>query len=102
MCRCSLRLIRIGLGIFYFILFFVCVLCGFVLGYYLGLSLLLINFVIEFVKFIIYFKSIKNFIAFKKIDNIVERANCKFIKINSKINTYNIYIHTKKIENIFL
>ena len=72
------------------------------MGYCLGLSLLLINFVIEFVKFILYFKSIKNFIAFKKIDNIVERANCKFIKINSKINTYNIYIHTKKIENIFL
>ena len=40
----------------------------------LGLSLLLINFVIEFVKFILDFKSIKFFIPFKKINNIVERT----------------------------
>ena len=108
-CGCSLRLVRIGLGIFYFILFFVCVLHGFVLGCCLGLSLLLLNFVIELVKFISDFRSIKffmalsllllNFIielvkfisdfrsikffmAFKKINNIVERSKCKFIETN--------------------
>ena len=71
-CECSLRLVRIVLGIFYFILFFVCVLRGFVLECYLDLSLLLVNFVIELVKFILDFRSIKFFIAFKKINNIVE------------------------------
>ena len=81
-CECSLRLVRIGLGIFYFILFFVCVLHGFVLGCCLDLSLLLVNFVLELVKFISYFKSIKFFIAFKKINNIVERVKCKFIETN--------------------
>ena len=70
--RRSLRLVRIGLGIFYFILFFVCVWRGFVLGCYLNLSLLLVNFVVELVKFISYVRSIKNFIAFKKINNIAE------------------------------
>ena len=81
-CGCSLRLDRIGLNIFYFILFFVCVLCGFVLGCCLGLSLLLINFFVKLVKFISNFRSIKFFIAFKKINNIVERAKCKFIETN--------------------
>ena len=81
-CGCSLRLVRIGLEIFYFILFFVCVLCGFVLGCCLGLSLLLINFVVKLVKFISNFRSIKFFIAFKKINNIVERTKYKFIKTN--------------------
>ena len=70
--RCSLRLVRIGLGIFYFILFFVCVWRGFVLGCYLDLSLLLVNFVVKLVKFISDFRSIKIFIAFKKINNIAE------------------------------
>ena len=73
-CGCSLRLVRIGLGIFYFILFFVCVLCGFVLGYCLALSLSFVNFVVKLVEFISNFRSIKFFIAFKKINNIVERA----------------------------
>ena len=81
-CGCSLRLVRIGLGIFYFILFFVCVLRGFVLGCCLGLSLLLVNFVVKLVKFISNFRSIKFFIAFKKINNIVERAKWKFIETN--------------------
>ena len=67
---CSLRLVRINSGIIY--LFFVCVLCGFISGCCLGLSLLLVNFVVELVKFILDLKSIKNFIAFKKINNIVE------------------------------
>ena len=71
-CGCSLRPVRIGLGIFYFILFFVCVWRGFVLGCYLDLSLLLVNFVVELVKFISDFRSIKIFIAFKKINNIAE------------------------------
>ena len=71
-CGCSLRLVRIGLEIFYFILFFVCVLRGFVLGCCLGLSLLLVNFIVMLVKFISNFRSIKFFIAFKKINNIVE------------------------------
>ena len=79
-CECSLRLVRIGLGIFKF--FFVCVLHGFVLGCYLDLSLLLVNFVLELVKFILDFKSINFFLAFKKINNIVERAKCKFIETN--------------------
>ena len=74
MFGCSLRLVRIGLGIFYFILFFVCVLCGFVLGCCLGLSLLLLNFVVELIKFILDFRSIKFFMAFKKINNIVEMS----------------------------
>ena len=66
-----------------FILFyFLFVLCGFVLGCCLGLSLLLVNFFVKLVKFISNFRSIKFFIAFKKINNIVERANCKFIEIN--------------------
>ena len=84
MCGCSLRLVRIGLEIilFYFILFLVCVLCEFVLGCCLGLSLLLVNFVVELVKFISDFKSIKFFMAFRKINNIVERAKCKFIETN--------------------
>ena len=81
-CGCLLRLVIIGLKSFYFILFFVCVLCGFVLGCCLGLSLLLINFVVKIVKFISNFRSIKFFIAFKKINNIVERAKCKFIQTN--------------------
>ena len=81
-CGCSLRLVRIGLGIFYFILFFVCVLRGFVLGCCLGLSLLLVNFFVKLVKFISNFRSIKIFIAFKNINNIVERAKCKFIETN--------------------
>ena len=72
MCGCSLRLLRIGLGIFYFILFFVCVLHGFVLGCCLGFNLLFVNFVVELVKFISDFRSIQFFIAFKKIKNIVE------------------------------
>ena len=71
--ECSLRLVRIGLGIFYFILFyFLFVLLEFVLGCYLGLSLLLVNFVVELVKFISDFRLIKFFIAFKNINNIVE------------------------------
>ena len=82
MCGCSLRLVRIGLGIFYFILFFVCVLCGFVLGCCLGLSLLLLNFVVELIKFILDFRSIKFFMAFKKINNIVEMSKWKFIETN--------------------
>ena len=81
-CGCSLRLVRIGLRIFYFILFFVCVLCEFVLGCCLGLNLLLVDFFVKLVKFISNFRSIKFFIAFKKINNIVERAKCKFIEIN--------------------
>ena len=81
-CGCSLRLVRIGLRIFYFILFFVCVLRRFVWGCCLGLSLLLVNFVVKLVKFISNFRSIKIFIAFKKINNIVERAKCKFIETN--------------------
>ena len=44
--------------------------------------MLLINFVVKLVKFISNFRSIKFFIVFKKINNIVERAKCKFIKIN--------------------
>ena len=79
---CSLRLVRIGLEIFYFILFLVCILHGFVLGCCLGLSLLLVNFVVELVKYISDFRSINFFMAFKKINNIVERAKCKFIEIN--------------------
>ena len=72
-CECSLRLVRIGLRIFYFILFyFLFVLLEFVLGCYLGLSLLLVNFVVELVKFISDFRLIKFFIAFKNINNIVE------------------------------
>ena len=78
-CGYSLRLVRIGLGIFYFILFFVCFLRGFVLSCCLGLNLLLVNFIVELVKFILDFRLIKNFMAFKKINNIVERAKCKFI-----------------------
>ena len=81
-CGCSLQQVRIGLGIFYFILFFVCVLCEFVLGYCLGLSLLLVNFFVKLVKFISNFRSIKFFITFKKINNIVERVKCKFIETN--------------------
>ena len=71
-CGCSLKLVRIGLGLFYFILFFVCVLRGFVLRCCLGLSLLLVNFFVKLVKFISDFRSIKIFIAFKKINNIAE------------------------------
>ena len=81
-CGCSLRLVRIGLRIFYFILFFVCVLCEFVLGCCLSLSLLLVNFFVKLVKFISNFISIQFFIAFKKINNIVGRAKYKFIEIN--------------------
>ena len=81
-CGCSLQLVRIGLGIFYFILFFVCVLCDFVLECCLGLSLLLVNFFVKLVKFISNFRSINFFIAFKKINNIVKRAKCKFIETN--------------------
>ena len=73
-CGCSLRPVRIGLATFYFILFFVFVLRGFVLGCCLGLNLLLVNFVIELVKFISDFRSIKFFIVFKRINNIVERG----------------------------
>ena len=62
---CSLRLVRIDLEIFYFILFFVCVLPGFVLECCLDLSLLLVNFVVMLIKFISNFRSIKFFIAFK-------------------------------------
>ena len=82
MCGCSLRLVRIGLGIFHFILFFVCVLHGFVLGCCLGLSLFLVNFFVKLVKFISNFRSIIFFITFKKINNIFERAKCKFIETN--------------------
>ena len=71
-CGCSLQQVRIGLGIFYFILFFVCVLCEFVLGCYLDLNLLLVDFFVKLVKFISDFRSIKIFIAFKKINNITE------------------------------
>ena len=81
-CGRSLQLVRIDLGIFYFILFFVCVLCEFVLGCCLGLNLLLVDFFVKLVKFISNFRSIKFFIAFKNINNIVERAKCKFIEIN--------------------
>ena len=81
-CGRSLQLVRIGLGIFYFILFFVCVLHGFVLGCCLGLNLLLVDFFVKLDKFISNFRSIKFFIAFKKINDIVERAKCKFIETN--------------------
>ena len=87
MCvECSLRLVRIGLGIFYFILFyFLFVLLEFVLG----LSLLLVNFVVEFVKFISDFRLIKFFIAFKNINNIVEGGqSANLLKQTAKINTY--------------
>ena len=71
-CECSLRIVRISLGIFFLFFYFLFVLFEFVLGCCLGLSLLLVNFVVELVKFILDLKSIKNFIAFKKINNIVE------------------------------
>ena len=54
----GVHLVRIGLGIFYFILFFVCVLCE---GCCLGLSLLLVTFFVKLVKFISNFRSNKNF-----------------------------------------
>ena len=82
MCGCSLKLIRISLRFFYFILFFVCVLHEFVLGCCLSWSLLLVNFIFELVKFISYFLSIKFLITFKKINNFVEGSKCKFIEIN--------------------
>ena len=44
--------------------------------------MLLVNFVVKLVKFISNFRSIKIFIAFKNINNIVERAKCKFIETN--------------------
>ena len=47
-----------------------------------GLKLLLVNFVVGLVKFILEFRTIKFFIAFKKIDNIVDGSNCKFIETN--------------------
>ena len=81
-CGCSLRLVRIGLGLFYFILFFVCVLRGFILGRCLGLNLLLVIFFVKLVKFISNFRSINFFLTFKKIYDIIERAKCKFIEIN--------------------
>ena len=47
-----------------------------------GLKFAIGKFVVEFVKFIADFRSIKIFIAFKNINNIVERAKCKFIETN--------------------
>ena len=41
-----------------------------------------IHFVVEFVKFISNFRSIKFFIAFKKINNMLRGAKCKFIETN--------------------
>ena len=55
----------------------------------MDLSLLLVNFVVKLVKFISNFRSIKFFITFKKINNIVERTKCKFIETKiAKINTH--------------
>ena len=79
-CGCSLGLVKIDLGIFYFILFFVCVLREFVLGCCLGLSLLFVNFVVELVKFILDFRSIKFFIAFKISIILLSGAKYKFIE----------------------
>ena len=76
----SLRLVRISLEFFYFILFFVCVLRGFVLGCCLGLSLLLVNFVVELVKFIFDFRLINFFIAFKISIILLRGAKYKFIE----------------------
>ena len=95
MCGCSLRLVRIGLGIFYFILFFVCVLCGFVLGCSLGLSLLLLNFVVELVKFISDLRSIKFVWPLKRLTILLRGQNANLLKQIAKINTYiHTYIHT--------
>ena len=95
MCGCSLKLVRIGLGIFYFILFFVCVLCGFVLGCSLGLSLLLLNFVVELVKFISDLRSIKFVWPLKRLTILLRGQNANLLKQIAKINTYiHTYIHT--------
>ena len=108
MCGCSLRLVRIGLGIFYFILFFVCVLCGFVLGCSLGLSLLLLNFVVELVKFISDLRSIKFVWPLKRLTILLRGQNANLLKQIAKINTYihtyiHIYIYTlkKKLKKIW-
>ena len=48
-----------------------------------GLKFVIVKFFfVELVKFISDFKSIKFFMAFKKINNIVKRSKCKFIKTN--------------------
>ena len=70
MCRCLLRLERIGLGIYF--IFCLC-LAWVCFGVLFGLKLL-VNFVVELVKFISDFRSIKFFIVFRKINNIVERG----------------------------
>ena len=41
-----------------------------------------IHFVVELVKFISNFRSIKFFIALKKINNMLRGAKCKFIETN--------------------
>ena len=60
-----------------------CVLILFNLGCCLGLKFVIVKFFfVQLLKFISDFKSIKFFMAFEKINNIVERSKCKFIKIN--------------------
>ena len=78
----SLWLIRIGLGVFLFYFIFCLCLACVCFRLLFGLKLLLVNFVVGLVKFILEFRTIKFFIAFKKINNIVEGSNCKFIETN--------------------
>ena len=99
MCRCLLRLERIGLGIYF--IFCLC-LAWVCFGVLFGLKLL-VNFVVELVKFISDFRSIKFFIAFRKINNIVERGKVQIYwnKLLKLIHIY-IYIYTlKKIEKLW-
>ena len=52
------------------------------MGCCLGLSLLLVNFVVEFVKFISDFRLIKFFIAYKISIILLREAKYKFIETN--------------------
>ena len=48
-----------------------------------GLKFVIVKFFfVELLKYISDFKSIKFFMAFERINNIVERSKCKFIKTN--------------------
>ena len=49
----------------------------------MGLKFVIVKFFfVQLLKLISDFKSIKLFMAFEKITNIVERSKCKFIKTN--------------------
>ena len=71
-CRCSLKCVCVC----------VCVLHESILGVLFGLKFVIGKFVVELVKFISDFRSIKYLKTFKKINNFVEGAKYKFIEIN--------------------